>query len=167
MRKATTAAAKEQPAGIIHLDTHIPTLVSILANRLRRAASHHYRTRYGIGIVEWRMVMFLGDHPNATANQISKATDLDKGAVSRSLRVLKRKGWITMTRVHASSRHGAIALSEKGLRQYEVIAEDAERRHRRLIAGLDREKVDVLRSLLWDLVERIPQWKFDTVRDAR
>ncbi len=162
-RRPVTA---EDPVAAVPFDMYIPSLVSILANRLRRAASHHYRTRYGIGMVEWRVVMFLGDHPRATANRISKATDLDKGAISRSLGVLKRKGWITMTRVHSSTRHGVISLSAKGTRHYELIAADAERRHRRLLAGLERDKVEVLRSLLCELIGRIPRWKFDTVRDA-
>ena len=59
--------------------------MAILANRLSRAASRFYRKPYGIGVVEWRLMMCIGQMTETRANRICNETDLDKGAVSRSL----------------------------------------------------------------------------------
>jgi hypothetical protein len=73
---------------VLDLNSHIATKVAIFANRLSRSASRFYRKRYGFGVVEWRVMMFVGHATETRANRICRETDLDKGAVSRSLNVL-------------------------------------------------------------------------------
>ncbi len=140
----------------IHFDEHVPTLVGILANRLRRAASGYYRRHYGIGIVEWRVMMLLGRRPDLSANQIGVETDLDKGAVSRSLGVLRRKRLISIVRKHRSSRQGLIMLTEKGRYLHRLIVVDARKRQDRLLAGMTPEQIGMFLGILRQLVARVP-----------
>ena len=59
--KTRHTSADATPGGLVlDLNSHIPTRVAIFANRLSRAASRFYRKRYGIGVVEWRLIMYIG-----------------------------------------------------------------------------------------------------------
>ena len=78
--------------------------MAIFANRLSRAASRFYRKSYGIGVVEWRLMMYIGRASETRANRICSETDLDKGAVSRSLATLQRMGIVSVKEDGADSR---------------------------------------------------------------
>src|SRR5262245_56753136 len=93
LSKTRYAPDDAAPCGpVLDLGTHLATKVAIFANRLSRSASRFYRAKYGIGVVEWRLMMFIGHARETRANQICSETDLDKGAVSRSLGTLQRLG---------------------------------------------------------------------------
>ena len=74
------------PSGLVlDLNDHLATRVAIFANRLSRAASRFYRRTYGIGVVEWRLMMYIGRTRETRANRICEATDLPLGTVKTNL----------------------------------------------------------------------------------
>src|SRR5262245_62282106 len=121
---------------MLDLDSHVPTKVAILANHLSRAASRFYRERYGIGVVEWRLMMFIGHVTETRANHICSETDLDKGAVSRSLAVLQRLGIVSVREDGSDSRRNNVALTAKGRTLHNEIVPVALERQGDLLAGL-------------------------------
>jgi DNA-binding MarR family transcriptional regulator len=135
---------RKSAAGFLDLATHVPTIIAICANRLSRAASRYYRERYGIGIVEWRALIFIGKQQQTSANEICRETDLDKGAVSRSLRTLQRAGLIQIAAHGSDNRRRTVMLSKKGRALHDRIVPAAERRHRRLRAGITAAEIDAL-----------------------
>jgi hypothetical protein len=58
MRQAAGDTGRRCP--VLDLASHIATKVTVLAHRLSRAASRYYRKRYGIGVVERRLVLCIG-----------------------------------------------------------------------------------------------------------
>jgi DNA-binding MarR family transcriptional regulator len=145
-RQARAGAAPSGPG--IDLENHIATRIAILANRLSRAASRFYRERYGIGVVEWRVMMFVG-YANATrANRICSETDLDKGAVSRSLNVLARMGIVSVTEDGADSRRHNVALTAKGRALHDRIVPVALERQRHLLSGLAPAEIEAFMDMI-------------------
>lgn len=131
-RHAPVAACRP----MLDLNSHVATKIAVLANHLSRAASRFYRQRYGIGVVEWRLMMFIGHATETRANRICSETDLDKGAVSRSLAVLQRMGIVSVREDGSDSRRHNVALTAKGRALHDEIVPVALERQRELLAGL-------------------------------
>jgi DNA-binding MarR family transcriptional regulator len=145
-RKAPVDGTPATPA--LDLDSHIATKVAIFANRLSRAASRFYRERFGIGVVEWRLMMFIGHASETRANRICGATDLDKGAVSRSLRVLRRMGIVSVREDGADSRRNNVALTAKGRALHDRIVPVALQRQRELVSDLAPREIRTFTTLI-------------------
>ncbi len=132
----------------VDLSNHIPTKVAILANRLSRSASRFYRESYGIGVVEWRLMMYIGHASETRPNHICSATDLDKGAVSCSLRVLQRMGIVSVREDGADSRRNNVALTAKGRALHDRIVPVALEHQRELVADLTPNEVETFNRLI-------------------
>ncbi|MFZ1106209.1 MAG: MarR family winged helix-turn-helix transcriptional regulator [Hyphomicrobiaceae bacterium] len=136
---------------LLDLSSHIPTKVTVLANRLMRSASRYYRKRYGIGVVEWRVIMFIGQVTETRANRICSQTELDKGAVSRSLAVLQRMGLVSAQEDGADSRRNNVALTPKGRALHDEMVPIALDRQSEVVADLTQAEIE----LFIDLIDRL------------
>lgn len=136
---------------VLDLSSHIPTKVTVLANRLMRSASRYYRKRYGIGVVEWRVIMFIGQVTETRANRICSRTELDKGAVSRSLAVLQRMGLVSVQEDGADSRRNNVALTPKGRALHDEMVPIALDRQSEVVADLTQAEIE----LFIDLIDRL------------
>jgi DNA-binding MarR family transcriptional regulator len=147
--KSRHSPVRAEPCGpVLDLNSHVATKVAIFANRLSRAASRFYRERYGIGVVEWRLLMFIGHVAETRANCICRETDLDKGAVSRSLGVLQRMGIISVKEDGADSRRNNVALTSKGRALHNRLVRIALERQRDLLAGLTPDEVRAFTGII-------------------
>jgi DNA-binding MarR family transcriptional regulator len=147
--KSRHSPVRAEPCGpVLDLNSHVATKVAIFANRLSRAASRFYRERYGIGVVEWRLLMFIGHVAETRANCICRETDLDKGAVSRSLGVLQRMGIISVKEDGADSRRNNVALTSKGRALHNRLVRIALERQRDLLAGLTPDEVRAFTGMI-------------------
>ena len=144
-RQPPAGAAPCAPA--LDLNSHIATKVAIFANRLSRSASRFYRERYGIGAVEWRVMMFIG-RAETRANRICGAIDLDKGAVSRSLRALQGMGVVSVREDGADSRRNNVALTAKGRALHDRMVPIALQRQRDLVSDLTPDEVETFNRLI-------------------
>ena len=162
------AAQHQTPAAAMSIDGHVATLAAIFANRLRRVAGRHYRKAYDMGIVEWRILICLGQHPGISALQVTRLTDLNKAAVSRTLIELRRKGWITLVYKTEKSRTGLIHLTDAGRELYANLAVDARARQEHLLAPLAAAEREAFVDMLHRLIAHVPGWgkHFERLDDA-
>jgi DNA-binding MarR family transcriptional regulator len=135
----------------LDLSSHLATRVADLANRLSRSASRYYRKRYGFGVVEWRLIMFIGQVRETRANHICNETALDKGAVSRSLAVLSRMGVVSVREDGADSRRNNVALTSEGRALHDEMVPIALDRQSELVADLTQSEIETF----IDLIERL------------
>ena len=61
-------------------------LLSFAANRFSRAAARVYQDRFGIGAMDWRMLVMLTRAPGSGVSDAARTIGIDKAAVSRSLK---------------------------------------------------------------------------------
>ncbi len=149
------AADAALPGPVLDLKDHIATRVAIFANRLSRAASRFYRKEYGIGVVEWRLMMYIGRTKETRANRICSETDLDKGAVSRSLATLQRMGIVSVKGDGSDNRRNNVALTAKGRALYDDLVPIALCRQRALVADLAPDEVRVFLGLIEKLQAKV------------
>jgi DNA-binding MarR family transcriptional regulator len=155
-RKTRHASAAAAPGGpVFDLNNHIATKVAVLANRLSRSASRFYRARYGIGVVEWRLTMFIGYVRETCANRICRETDLDKGAVSRSMNVLARMGIVSIREDGTDSRRNKVSLTAKGRALHDRMVPVALERQRELVAGLTGDEIAMFAGLVDRMQARV------------
>lgn len=156
----------ETTAPPMAIESHVATLAAIFANRLRRAAGRHYRRAYGMGIVEWRILICLGAQSRLSALQISRQTDLNKAQVSRALAVLRRKGWVEIVQAGATSRYGKATLTDTGRALHGRLNQDALARQQRLLAPLAPAEVAAFVAALQTLIDHVPVWEKEAGRGA-
>jgi DNA-binding MarR family transcriptional regulator len=160
LKKSRQVPVEVPPGGpAIDLNDHIATRIAIFANRMSRAASRFYRERYGIGVVEWRVLMFIGCANETSANRICSETDLDKGAVSRSLNVLARMGIVSVKADGADSRRHNVALTAKGCALHDRIVPVALERQSDLLADLSPAEIEILKDMIQRMQARIADRK--------
>src|SRR6266700_3192830 len=73
---------------------HVPGLITWISNKLSSSASQLYLPRFGISLTDWRVLAFFEVHPWTTAAQACVSMDFDKAAVSRSVGLLQREGYL-------------------------------------------------------------------------
>jgi DNA-binding MarR family transcriptional regulator len=151
--RPNSTAANCGPA--LDLKDHIATRVAIFANRLSRAASRFYRRNYGIGVVEWRLIMYIGRTNETRANRICSETDLDKGAVSRSLAALQGMGIVSVKEDGTDNRRNNVALTPKGRALHNELVPVALERQTRLVADLTADEIQLFLGLIEKLQAKV------------
>jgi DNA-binding MarR family transcriptional regulator len=154
--KKRPASTSTPPSAVVFdLNEHIATRVAIFANRLSRSASRFYRKYYGIGVVEWRLIMYVGREKETRANRICRETDLDKGAVSRSLANLQQMGMVSVREDGSDSRRNNVALTAKGRALHGELVPIALDRQSKLVADLTPEEIQVFLRLIEKLQAKV------------
>jgi DNA-binding MarR family transcriptional regulator len=148
-------AATSNRGPVLDLNDHIATRVAIFANRLSRAASRFYRKSFGIGVVEWRLIMYIGRTNETRANRICSETDLDKGAVSRSLAALQAMGIVSVKEDGADNRRNNVALTSKGRDLHDKLVPVAFERQTRLVADLTADEIRLFLGFIEKLQAKV------------
>src|SRR5262249_29666647 len=99
-------------------------------------------------VVEWRLIMFIGQVMETRANHICSQTELDKGAVSRSLAVLSRMGIVSVKEDGADSRRNNVALTPKGRALHDEMVPIALDRQSELVADLTQSEIETFIYLI-------------------
>jgi DNA-binding MarR family transcriptional regulator len=106
---------------------------------------------YGIGIIECRILAVLAWKPDMTANEICAVLDIDKAAVSRSLRVLQTRDFVTLAR--NATRRRTICLTEKGADLHAKAMVIGQRREQALLKGFSTAERAQLMGFLHRLLD--------------
>jgi DNA-binding MarR family transcriptional regulator len=140
------AVVPKKTSGGMDLSRFVPALLIFIANRLTNSGSLTYRSRCGIGILDFRVMTMLSIEPGVSGARISEVMNLDKAAISRTLKSLERRGLIRVEQGHGRTR--VLALSAEGHATYDPAWLIAQERERRLLSPLSSAEQEVLRDLL-------------------
>jgi DNA-binding MarR family transcriptional regulator len=134
---------------------HFPTLIAILANRLTRGASNYYRRVHGLGVMEFRILYALRETSDLSAFEIAQVTDLDKAAVSRSMRVLERLDYIRIVRTGKADRRIVATLTEAGRAAQKRLHDISHARQAKYLAGFTAAEKEQFRLMLTRMFARV------------
>jgi DNA-binding MarR family transcriptional regulator len=154
-RIETSRSSEPQPVAraasgpLVAADRYVPGLVRAVANKLEGGASRFYRKHFTIGLSEWHILVALAADPWITSPVLCKNAGLDKAAVSRSLARMEEQG-LVLSR-DTSGRSRATALTAKGRRLHDRIAQAALTREEQLLADFSPKQVETLIGLLTSL----------------
>jgi DNA-binding MarR family transcriptional regulator len=134
-------------------DEYVAVLVIAIANRLTRGASKYYRETYDLGVVEWRIIICLGHASAPTIGEIADATDLDRGATSRSIKLLADRGLVRTET--GAGRINRARLTRQGETLFRHLKAAGRRREDRLMAAFTPTERKQLLSHLRRLLSQV------------
>ncbi|MBL6428956.1 MAG: winged helix-turn-helix transcriptional regulator [Maritimibacter sp.] len=130
-------------------------LLTFAANRFTRAAAKTYAEKFGIGAVDWRMLVMLTRKPGATVTESANTIGIDKGAVSRCISRLEELALVRKGDLHANGRSRGWWLTEKGKELHACILEEALERQRMLLDGFTYEEIEAFTDMLRRFVDNL------------
>lgn len=135
----------------INVERHATAQINMLANKLMMKASAAYTKKFGIGMVEWRVISVLSAIPSCSVQNISDTLGLDKAAISRAVKKLEDKKYIEINGHLEDKRIYVIDLTDLGHQLYEVASDFAIEREKQLLEELE----DVEKELLFQLLKKL------------
>jgi DNA-binding MarR family transcriptional regulator len=138
----------------LDLDRYVPGLLLWVSNRLTSSASQLYRTRFGIGVTEWRVLAYFQVHPGSTASGACELMGIDKAAVSRSVALLAGAGYLASR--PDGLRRVEYRLTDAGQDLHDRIIVSALAREEALLDGFSPEERRLLVDFLHRLLANVP-----------
>ena len=142
----------------LSFDRSPTVLLTFAANRFTRAAARVYQDRYGIGAMDWRMLVMLTREPGSTVSHSGRTIGIDKAAVSRSLRRLEARDLARPDPDAPTRWH----LTPEGQALHAEMLQVALARQRALLSGLSAEQVAVFTQCLHQFLENLDALAEDT-----
>lgn len=139
---------KRHGRDVVDITTYIPYFLTSVNNALSRGASQLYLDRFGVGIVEWRVVSMLANEPRIPASRACEVIALDKGATSRALTRLYDQGYLEFEAPEGDPRKKIWWLNEKGYRLHDDILALALERERQLIRDIDPDDLEAFLKVM-------------------
>ena len=133
--------------------THAYDLLTGAANKVSRGASRAFIRRFGVGLVEWRILRLLQAHGETAANEVSNVLELDKAAVSRSLALLEQRGCVSRSTDRRDARRRLLGLTPGGASLQRRMAKVAEARAQGVFEGFNASDEATLVGLLQRLYD--------------
>ena len=137
-----------RPGPTLDLDRYVPAIITFIANKLSNSATAFYQRNFGVNVTEWRIMSLLAIEPGIPASRICSVIGFDKGPVSRTLAMMKKRGLVAIRSAPEDGRSHAISLTTKGRATHDEVIVAALGRERRLLSCLDAGEIDVLIGLL-------------------
>lgn len=128
-------------------------LMSFAANKFTEGASNYFSDNFGLGTVDWRMLLLLARTPGVTSAQAANTIGVDKGTVSRSVSRLTKSELITLGELQANGRSRGLTLSPAGRVLHDKILHAASVQNNFLMKGFDPAEV----AVFCDLLQRFTQ----------
>ena len=145
-------AARPAPASktgpTLDLDRYVPAFITFIANKLSNSATTFYQRNFAVNVTEWRIMSLLAIEPGIPASRICHVIGFDKGPVSRTLSMLRKRGLVAIRTAPEDGRSHSISLSAKGRATHDRVIVAALERERRLLSCLRKDEREVLIDLL-------------------
>ncbi|WP_375698330.1 MarR family winged helix-turn-helix transcriptional regulator [Pseudophaeobacter sp. TrK17] len=135
-----TGSAEDPAAPTLSLRNSPVVLVTFAGNRLTREATRAYQAEFGIGVMDWRMLVMLTRSPGCSVAQAARLTGIDKAAVSRSLQRLESTGLAQSEAQSGDERRKSWSLTPKGQDLHGKILPRALERQQDLLKGFTPEE---------------------------
>jgi DNA-binding MarR family transcriptional regulator len=135
------------------LQDFLPYLLNQAAEISSMGFQGYYKAKYGMLRTEWRVVFHLGHYGKMTAKEICERARIHKTKVSRAVRALEAKRFLTRTELSSDRRHEELGLTRVGEAAYADLKHEAKRYDLELMARIPEHHRAVLRDCLCQIAE--------------
>ncbi len=125
-----------------------PYLLNMAAEETSDKFSSVYKNRYGMTRTEWRVLFHLGRYGRMNANEIGRRSKIHKTKISRAVRALEEKRFLSRELSDEDRRVEYLELRKDGQDAYKVLVSHAEEYERHLEEKLGRDQVLALKETL-------------------
>lgn len=135
------------------LQDFLPYLLNRAAEQASQGFQAIYKARYGMLRTEWRVLFHLGRYGDMTARQICDRAALHKTKVSRAVKSLETRRFLTRQTNLADRRHEALSLTHFGQAAYRDLSQAAQDFNAQLAREFAKDDLAVLRHSLRRLAQ--------------
>jgi DNA-binding MarR family transcriptional regulator len=146
---------EDPPVQTLDLGSSIGAQLTFLSNRLTATGSAAYRNRFGLGILDARLLIMLGAKPDISPGRICEVTGLDGGAVSRALRGLAARGLVASRPDPRNPHYKSWSLTSEGARLHEGIVRISMARDTILLEDFNDEERAVLIAMVRRMLAKV------------
>ncbi|MEM6585358.1 MAG: MarR family winged helix-turn-helix transcriptional regulator [Pseudomonadota bacterium] len=156
-----TARVKRTKAKAGQLAQFLPYQLSVASNAVSDLIADRYRERFGLKILEWRVMAVLGDNSGDTSNAaltqraLTEAIKIDKVAINRACKVLEGRGLIARVPNATDGRSHLMVLTDEGRAIHAEVLPIALQTEAELLAGFSKVEQDQLRAMLERLRRKV------------
>ncbi|MDZ7600426.1 MAG: MarR family transcriptional regulator, partial [Hoeflea sp.] len=118
------------------LEQFLPYRLARAAEQVSRQFALLYRDRHGMTRPEWRTLATIGQFRKITATAIGQHSSMHKTKVSRAIKALEERGWITRQPDATDRRIEHLELTRDGRTHYMELVQLARLYEARLKAAL-------------------------------
>lgn len=161
MSQVEAEAPQATEADHFDLRRCIGALSTSFSSRLGTGASQEYHRRFGIGVVDWRVLCHLAVEPWSNVIAMANSIGLDKSSVSRSLSGLEQRGHVEMR--DGARRKREANLTPSGLALHREILPVARARESALLSGFSEAEFEQLLDYFHRLIENLPKVEEDAL----
>lgn len=148
-KPASSAAAMPET---LSLDDDLSVLVVRAANKLTTHSSNVLRSRYGIGAIEWRMLVMLTLESDISAARVSEVVGIDKSAVSRALAGMRENGLVEGLESRRDPRRKTWKLTAQGRKLHGRIYIWARERDEKMLASSVASELEAAKAVLRKII---------------
>ena len=130
--------------------------ITVLADRVARLTGAVALREAGLNLSQWRVIAALGSRDGLTASQVVTLTPMDKGIVSRAVRMLEDKGMVRRTASTQDARQSHLHLTPQGRAVFDAIVAELDRVGAHGRPELDGEALDAFLAQIDALIESYP-----------
>ncbi len=131
----------------------LPYLLNQAAEEAGLAFQSRYKARYGMLRTEWRVLFHLGCYGGMPAREIGERGKIHKTKISRAVKALERKHFLTRRTSATDRRHEDLALTPAGRAAYVDLSRVAQEYDQSLAAQVTADEQAVLRRCLKRLAQ--------------
>lgn len=140
--------------GTFNADENVARMCSVIANRASWLMQSMYGERYGLNVLQWRIVVILGSHDPLPAKTISEMIATDQVSISRAIEQLSAKRLVRRRVDPSDRRRQLLRLSDRGLDVFEQVAPLFIAAEKALLSPLSDSEQTELRRLLGIVVRQ-------------
>ncbi|UWQ92029.1 MarR family transcriptional regulator [Rhodobacteraceae bacterium M382] len=130
-------------------------LLNFAGNRFTRSAARFYQEEFGLGAMDWRMLVMLTREPGSSVSHAARTIGIDKAAVSRSLRRLQLSGLVLAEVRGDDDRRKVWSLTPSGTQLHARVLPGALARQRALLEGFSAQDVVTLTGFLSRMLQNL------------
>lgn len=108
-------------SSILKLERFLPYRISTLSNRISAIIAETYKDKFALSVTEWRIMAVLGEYPEASADEVSVKTQIEKSIISRALQKLLKRHLVLREVDEADRRRQNLRLTNTGQDVYTQI----------------------------------------------
>lgn len=132
----------------------LPYLLNQAAEECSLGFQAEYKGRYGMLRTEWRVLFHLAIFGELTGSEIGAMSRIHKTKISRAVRRLEERRFLTRVRDASDRRSERLSLTATGRAAYLDLREKAEAYDAALVAKFTPEEAALLRRMLAELAGR-------------
>ncbi len=126
----------------------LPFLLNQAAEESSLEFQRAYKNRYGMLRTEWRVLFHLGNYGEMTAKEIGQRAKIHKTKISRAVRRLEQRRYLSRERDENDRRSEKLALTTGGRAVYRELRGIAQEYDTKLAANFTKGEGALLRMML-------------------